>query len=201
MSNCVRCKKSFRDQYTLHRHQSRINQCKEVFVEIQPLADPKDTLADPKNTLDDPKNTLAECQWCLNLFSNKSNLNKHENVCKQIDDPVRLLEIKQNIKIKLPDSKLECRFCNKNLCRIDVLHKHLKTCTSRNEYHEKLKKQKNIYTTINNNINNGTVNNINIVLNWNQENNQHINNKDLEKIYNLAKRDHQSALMVANSSL
>ena len=53
MVNCVRCKKDFRNQYDVTRHQSRKFPCKEI---VNDTAEPKDTLRYPSDILLDFKN-------------------------------------------------------------------------------------------------------------------------------------------------
>ena len=121
------------------------------------------------------------CQYCFNVFSTKNYKNRHEQICKQQDDPIRLLELKKNICPVLPDSKTECRFCNKNLSRISTLNIHFDTCKKRKEYHKNLLKQnKKVINNINNcntnNTNNGNITNNNNTNNTNNINNGTVNN-------------------------
>jgi len=196
MSCCGYCSRVFRDNYNLSKHLARLNKCvkdqdalnlplnpkKDTLVNPKnTLVNPKDTLVNPKNTLVNPKDTLInpkdiskKCKYCMNVFYNKGNMIKHQLICKQKNDPIRLMEIENKIQVEVPDIKTECRFCNKNFCRLSLLNKHLINCTSKEEYHKMLiiKDTKrteiiNQQTTINNTINNNITNN-NIVLNFGQ---------------------------------
>jgi len=74
----------------------------------------------------------------------------------------------------------ECRFCNKSFFNTNSKNIHLKTCSAKIEYHEKLLKEyegKNkIQAT--NDINNNTTNNKNIVVNnFGEENTKYVRNK------------------------
>jgi hypothetical protein len=99
---------------------------------------------------------LQKVDKCIYCFTECTS---HKHICKLKNDPIRLLEIKLNIKIEIPDNECECRFCNKEFSRIDSLHRHTITCKSRKEYLENLLKQNNKKiinnnTTTDNNINN-----------------------------------------------
>ena len=91
-----------------------------------------------KDKLESKKNISTKCKFCLNIFSNNRYLKIHEKNCKQCDDPIRLLEIEQDICPILPDSKTCCRFCDKDLYRIDNLNRHILICKEREEYHQTL---------------------------------------------------------------
>jgi hypothetical protein len=94
-----------------------------------------------------------KCKWCLNTFSRNFTLNKHTNVCKLVDDPIRKLEMELGI---IPDLKsCVCRFCKKSY---KCISRH--ECKKQAEYLESIKIKKrttsgNVY-----NINKGTINNI-----------------------------------------
>ena len=162
MVNCVRCKKDFRNQYDLTRHQSRKFPCKEI---VNDTAEPKDTLRYPSDILLDFKNneTVAKkhkidlknttCEFCLKTFATKKTLTKHYNCCKAQDDPIRHLEIEAGITPVL--SSTECRFCLKQFSRPTLLNQH--RCTAREKYHNDLKRGPSIVN--NNNTTNNTVNN------------------------------------------
>ena len=108
----------------------------------------------PRSQNDNPdiKND-KKCKWCLNTFSRNFTLNKHTNVCKLVDDPIRKLEMELGI---IPDLKsCVCRFCKKDY---KCISRH--ECKKQAEYLESIKIKKrttggNIY-----NINKGTINNI-----------------------------------------
>ena len=198
MVNCGRCKKYFRDNYTLVRHQSRKNQCEEVTNTQNPKIQSLDTKIQSLDTKIQSLDTkISNCIFCLNIFSTTWYKNKHEQICKERNDPVRLLEIEQKIETVLPDSKLECRYCNKIYNNTSNLNKHLLICKEREDYHQMLKSTNVKQPLIVNNITNNNCNNTNniTILNFGQENDV-ANIKELQKIYNLAKRE-SSTLMIA----
>jgi hypothetical protein len=164
------------------------------------LENPNNTLENPNNTLENPNNTfntsLNTCKHCLNCFSTQSNKCKHEKICKLKDDPIRVLETENGIIPELPENNTECRFCNKTFCRKGVLNKHIPNCKEREVYHQILVKEKQQYitnnnnnnvTTINNNKNshntncNNTTNN-NLILNFGQENLNHLQTENIIKL-------------------
>ena len=211
MSGCEKCGKIFRDRCDLGRHQSRSRPCTEVCREngagTMEENSQKPHFQTPKPHFQTPKphflnhqikkttlildtNIKNSCQYCFNIFSTEKYKTRHEQICKQQNDPIRLLELEQDICPILPECKTECRFCNKIYCKINVLNIHLTTCKKRKEYHKLLKLNKNkedkctinnITTNTVNNINNGTVNNIHINV-LGQENTDHI---ETENIINL----------------
>ena len=137
-------------------------------------------------TQNDHLDTLNTCKFCLNNFF-KKNIKKHLLSCKQRDDPIRLLEIDQDICPVLPDSKTECRFCNKNLCNTSYLNKHVLICKEREDYHQTLlakKKVQKVTSITNNNTNIGVQNNnTNVIINLGgSENLDHI---QIEKIIDM----------------
>jgi hypothetical protein len=76
----------------------------------------------------------SRCQFCLQTFSAKTNMKRHQLNCKDKNDPVRLMEIEKGIKPVVPDNKLECRFCNLLLGRSDSLNRHIPICKDRERY-------------------------------------------------------------------
>jgi hypothetical protein len=203
MFNCEKCGKLFRDRYNLTSHQSRIRPCvKENNVNnfqtmckiINPtqnstLSTQNSTLSTQNNTLSTQNSTLSTqnstlstenntCKYCLHTFTRIDNKNRHFLNCKYIDDPIRLLEIENDIIPELPDSTTECRFCNKIFCRAGVLNKHITNCKEREVYHKILIKEKEQKTVTiinnnnctNNNTNNNITNNNNLILNFGQTN-------------------------------
>jgi hypothetical protein len=118
------------------------------------------------------------CRFCLNTFSYEWYKNKHEKICKFKDDPVRLLEIENKIGPNIPDTKTECRFCNKDFCRTSNLNKHILHCKDRKDYLNYLnnyqKQTNNITNNVTNNVTNNNVtnnvtnnltNNLNVIIN------------------------------------
>jgi hypothetical protein len=207
MYQCTKCKSVFRDNYVLNRHMMRLKPCI-GFIQKNPDDTPSKNLQDhSKNFQIDNKNFQIDnknfqidnknfqidnknkCCFCLNTFCNKYTKNRHETICSDRDDPLRLLEIKIGVDPKAPPSKTECRFCNNDFSRRDYLKKHIKNCKEREEYHQKLlnkeKMEQQIINnttinnnTVNNNINNGTVNNININV-FGQESTEHLKVENL----------------------
>ena len=195
MNSCERCLKCFRDNFDLSRHQSRIRQCKIKIVEkdIPQIAEKdtlegkKDTLEGKKDTLEGKKDTLEgkkdTCKYCLNEYSSKKYKNTHENICKQKDDPIRQLEIEQDICPVLPASKTCCRYCDKELSRVSYLNKHTLICKERSEYLSLLEKQKKSNTFINiGTQNNNNITNNKLILNFGKENLNHV---QIENVINL----------------
>ena len=79
-----------------------------------------------------------KCNFCFNTFFNNSSLKRHQLSCKEQNNPIRLLEIKKDIKPKEPLIKKECRFCNHDFSRINNLNRHLLICKEREEYYNEL---------------------------------------------------------------
>ena len=197
MVECKNCGACFRDSYDLNKHMSKLKPCLEKKVEEnsgtaqkrsstapkQSSTAPKQSSTAPKQSSEAPKQSSLNCMFCLNHFSTNYNLKRHNLTCKLKEDPVRLLEIENEIEPVLPECKLECRFCNLFYQNISNLNKHIKVCKERENYHKfLLTKQK---TTVNNNIviNNNNIINNNIVINLvGQESIEHI---DPERIINL----------------
>ena len=118
----------------------------------------------------------------MNNFYNK-HMKRHLLTCKYRNDPIRLLEIENDIEPVLPECKTCCRFCEKDLSRISYLNKHLLVCKEREIYHDLIKNKNKNTITVNNNCNNtvnntinNTINNINIL---GQENTEHIQIEDV----------------------
>ena len=216
MSECKKCGKIFRDRCDLGRHQSRSRPCTEFCQEIGDDTLEKNLQEQSKNLQEQSKNLQEQsknlqkqsrnlqkqsspfslkCEFCLNTFSSKYTKKRHLVNCKIKEDPIRLLEIQCSVEPELPDTKTECRFCNKIYNNISNLNKHLNMCEDRKEYHGRLINQ---ITNINNNncnntncnntvntincINNGMVNNIIHINVLGQENTEHI---ETENIINL----------------
>jgi hypothetical protein len=127
-------------------------------------SDDKNSTSDDKNSTSDDKNSTSEnkkCQFCLNTFSTSIYKKKHEKICKFRKDEIRNLEIELDIEPLTPESKTECRFCNKNMSRLFTLKEH--KCKERVQYQEQLLKQKQetnekiFHQTINNGIINNTI--------------------------------------------
>jgi len=124
----------------------------------------------------------------------KEHLKRHQQVCKLKDDPIRLLEIENEIIPEILSNKLECRFCNMIFCRVGVLNKHIKTCKAREEYHKTLLKYDQftfIQTQNNNTINNDNRITNNLVLNFGEETMDHITTADIIRILKEAKEEYR----------
>ena len=193
MKECVMCKKLFRNNYDLTRHQSRKTPCgEEKSIEYPAnsgILNPNSGIhianygiLNP-NSGNNSANSGIICKYCQKAFSNKENVKKHALKCKEYNE-TRLLEIELNIQPEIPICNTECRFCNKKLFRSDSLKNHLNICKEKEEYHDKLIKQKNcesnlslikqkncesnsdpFQTIVNNQINNGKIINNNQSLN------------------------------------
>jgi len=157
-------------------------------------------------------NDTKTCEFCLKVFCNKQAKKRHIESCKQKNDPTRMLEVEQGIIPIFPDKNNECRFCNKEFCRIN---EHLKVCKEKEKYHQILLKDKvNVSIQTQNNVTNNVQNqnnvtnnvqnqqnNNNIILNFGQENLNHI---QTENIINLLREirkeygDNQVYLMAGN---
>ena len=169
MCECQNCGKIFRDNYNLHTHLVRIKPCKQKIQskkdDTTPLEEKITPLEEKITPLEEKITSLNKCEFCLNIYHSKNYKNKHQAICKQRDDPLRLLEIQMDICPDAPPIKTECRFCNHNFFNVNKLNQHFKICKDRKEYHEKLinKQSKEQQLTITNNgtINNGTINNTN----------------------------------------
>jgi hypothetical protein len=216
MSSCKNCGTCFRDKWVLERHMSRIKPCKKVNILIQndnqsleekisisgekistseekiSTSEEKISTSEEKISTSEEKNQSIKCEFCLNIFHCKKYKKIHQENCKLKNDPIRLLEIEKKIKINIPGSKTECRFCNKDFCRLSVLNKHIIHCKEREDYHKQLltkstEMQIQNIGTLNNgtmNINNGTVNNITIN-NFGQESLDHL---QIEKTIDLLRK-------------
>ena len=177
MNECTRCGKCFRDKYNLGRHISRTKPCEEKpkvgicasIKQIRPseLNLPSNIAQINTQELNLPSNiaqfTTFSCEFCFQSFHKNSNKTRHLKTCKSKEDPIRQLEIELEIDVVVPENKLECRFCNKVLSRIDTLNRH--NCKDREQYHQNLLKQKEtgkgvINNFITNNFNNCVTNNV-----------------------------------------
>jgi len=115
-------------------------------------------------------------------------MNRHLLICKQKDDPIRLMEIKNKINPVLPKCKTECRFCNKYFYRIGMLNKHFLVCKERLEYHQELLNKQLIVpiAPIINNIHNGdNIHNGNNIVNVNILGHENMDHIELERIVDL----------------
>ena len=156
---CLQCGKLFYHQRDVIRHLGNKKPCKNEENII--LENKKDMLENKKDTLDNEK---ICCKYCLHEFSSKQYKSIHENKCKQKDDPIRQLEIEQEITPVLSDSKTCCRYCDKELSRVSCLNKHILICNERKEY---LKSLKLLEKEITPSSFTNTVSPINIVINGN----------------------------------
>ena len=193
MFNCQKCQKWFRDSCDFKRHQARTKPCaknnslgKSSVTEKSLTVDEKQSFEDEKQSFRGEKRSLDNenkiCKYCLHTFSTKKYLKIHQKNCKYLDDPIRNLEIENDIIPELPESITECRFCNKIYHNTSNLNKHITNCKEREVYHKILIKEKEQKTvtnvTINNNCNN--VNNNNqLILNFGQENLTHIQTENI----------------------
>jgi hypothetical protein len=191
MVECKNCGICFRDSFNLSKHMLRKIPCSKNFKNLQnknsqkdTLNSQKDTFSPQKDTLDSQKDTLSNCKFCLKHFSNTYNLKRHQIICKDREDPVRLLEIEKCVKPRTSICKTECRFCNKDFSRTSILNKHYSFCKDREDYHKNLLSIEKQATTINNYY--GTVNNNvnNLICNVGEENIEHITNREFLSLVN-----------------
>lgn len=210
MINCEKCNRVFRDIYNLNRHMTRSKQCStNKITENTNSVDEKCIQLNPNNTLENP-NCISDkkrCDFCLKTFFNSSNKIKHLKICKSKDDPIRKLEIEQSIKPIIPESKTECRYCNKVFSRSGLLNNHVLECEQREKYHKKLIRTSSDLPksdfSINTQNNNCTIQNQqnNLILNFGKENLNHIETeriigllRDIRKEYG----DNKVYLMAGN---
>jgi hypothetical protein len=142
---CNRCNKTFRDNYGLTRHILRINICSIASKEKpEPLQNSLNVAPVSLEPVQEPlkPESKYQCIYCFKTFTTTWYKNNHDQKCKLKDDPIRLWEIQHKIDIKLPDNKLECRFCNNVFTRIDKLNLHINNniCKKRQDYLTKLQK-------------------------------------------------------------
>jgi hypothetical protein len=195
MFDCKKCGKCFRDSYSLTRHESRKVPCvknsentknKNLSNETKNLSNETKNLSN--QTINLSNETINTCEFCLNRFFSKYTKNKHQPICKEREDPVRLLEIEKGVKPPTAVCKTECRFCNKDFFNSSSLYRHFKVCKEREEYRKGLltiEKPQQATTIINNygTINNNTINN-NLICNFGEESLDHITNKDFLSLVN-----------------
>ena len=214
MNDCKRCGKCFRDQYNLSRHQSRTKPCKDKNEVVKNtsieqsniFAKQIDTSGTLSSTLNNPNLLINKqksicCEFCFCEFFNRQCLARHYNSCKLQDDPVRQLEIELEITPEVPENKLECRFCNKVLSRKATLNKH--KCKIKEEYHQKLLKQKGKQQVVINNFNNCNIN-ITVINFTSDQNNQDffMEKAPLQKLLNRANIVHpREPVMAAGDSI
>ena len=151
MSRCKKCEKEFKSNWHLQRHLSKKISCKKyipngtVDIPNGTVDIPNGTVDIPNGTVDIPNGTVDNknsltCKYCLQVYSTKTNFNKHSKICKEKDDHVRCLELKLGITY----TKLAvnfCRFCNTSLSYKTALTRHIKTCKAKQAYREKLEAQ------------------------------------------------------------
>jgi hypothetical protein len=85
-----------------------------------------------------------KCEYCHSVLCRRYRLTTHVDKCKMKDDEVRNLEIQLNKKVILDPKSYTCRFCKKELCSIQTLHKHDAICEAKQEYKELLMKEMKI---------------------------------------------------------
>jgi hypothetical protein len=153
----------------------------------EPLGEKKEPLGEKKEPLGEKKEPLNKCNFCLKTYHCSKYKNKHQNVCKHREDPVRLLEIQNGVKPKESILKTECRFCDHYFYNVSKLNKHLSICKEREDYRQLLLKNQpsqQIINNVNGNNNNsnnnyGTINNsININV-FGQESTDHVKTEKL----------------------
>ena len=114
MYQCTKCKSVFRDNYVLNRHMMRLKPCI-GFITKKPDDTPSKNLQEvtknfpdhskdlPDHSKDLPDHSKNNCSFCLNKFCNKYTKNRHELICPDRNDPIRLLEIKIGVDPDTPN--------------------------------------------------------------------------------------------------
>jgi hypothetical protein len=82
----------------------------------------------------------GKCQYCQKIISRQCRLQRHEDKCRLKNDPIRLIELKLQKDVTLPNDN-SCRFCLKSFYNICSLHRHDSTCNAKKVYHESLLKE------------------------------------------------------------
>ena len=95
------------------------------------------------------------CDFCHRELSSSRRLIGHMDKCLLKNDEVRTSEIQLNKNVKLDSKSTVCRFCNKNIVRMDTLHRHDTICKDKEQYKKMLKNEiENISPKMNITINN-----------------------------------------------
>ena len=135
---CKKCSHCFRDSYNLTKHISRKKPCTPLQNENKNgnmFSSDKITSSSEKITSSSEKITSSsdkitssledrKCEFCLNQFYCKKYKNKHEEICKFREDPIRLLEIEKEVKPKTTSNKiLKKNIINNNIKKITISKK------------------------------------------------------------------------------
>jgi hypothetical protein len=158
--NCEKCFKQFKQKSNYETHLNRKNPCKKIKNPNESKMNPNESKMNPNESKMNPNESKInptefnqnniikkeyKCTYCTKFFSSNSNLYKHlKNICK--------------IK-KLDDSEKESIYQH-------LLNEHLNIKNENENIKKELIEIKNKLSkgsTVNNNINNGTINNIQIV--------------------------------------
>lgn len=140
----------------------------------------------------DKKSSSNQCKFCFAYFKTDKTLSKHLISCKQKFDHVRQMEILLDIKVNIPNEPNVCRFCKYGFSRQNNLTTHLRTCKEKMRYQQLLERkieQKSEAPSVEaskvtNNINNGTIMNINVnPLPFGQENRDFITRDTILKLW------------------
>ena len=121
--------------------------------------------------------TILNCRYCNKKLSSYNNRIRHEKICKVRNTEEGLLNFKKfyengNTESRDIISKYQCKYCNKNLSRIQNLRDHEKICEVKKAIENHPISQLNIDQSQHaNTINNGTINNINNTNNTNNNDN------------------------------
>lgn len=133
-----------------------------------------------------------QCNFCFSTFKSDKTLSKHVLSCKQKYDHIRQMELILNIKVNAPTEPNVCRFCKYGFSRQNNLTTHLRTCKEKMNYQNLLERkivQRNEtansdVSKVTNNINNGTIMNINVnPLPFGKENRDFITRETIMKLW------------------
>ena len=187
MSNsCQICKKSFKFQSLLLRHQRRKIKCKipdhikvDVEKRIDNLAEQieqqNEQIEQLKENIQQKENNISNeekyrCRYCCKEFSEQRNLTEHlqKKRCRGKNDNVEIYERELGIS-KPEEQPLTCRFCNMIFSKRQSYQRHMNSdmCRAKMKYEHELEKRvlenrKNLVAasiSINGNHNNNTTNN------------------------------------------
>lgn len=145
---CNICNKNYKDKSGLWYHNKKYH---------NDLTPPNNAKIPPNNDLTPPDNKI-QCKYCNNCFTRKDSLTKHYNRCKYKKEINNIANINKDTIINNLNNKITelqeqlTNFINTSKIHPKTLHK----------INKQLNGDHNVINE-NNNINNGTVNNIQIV--------------------------------------
>jgi hypothetical protein len=83
------------------------------------------------------------CLWCDSTFSTKFNLKVHNDRCKMVNDPVKVLEREVGVLTPTVYRNKFCKFCDRSFSRKFSADSHRNVCKKRENYLNALKNEKN----------------------------------------------------------